>query len=470
MEKLKIIIADDEMVIREGLTEFIKRECPQLNLIGVYKNGVQVIEHLKKEIADIIITDISMPLKDGIDILQYLCETKAHTKTIVFTGYRNFEYAYKAINLNAFSLLTKPLDLKLLLDTISNAEKSIAAEQEAPNDQTENNQQYIELFRSELRLMFSGISDINLNNAHIKHSSDMLFARCAVFSVDIVKNNSDFDSINWFLLEEANDDSYSSFCIENRPTSAKYIIFIYETNPSVCLNKFEKRLDTELRIQKVNSFSKTSHCFDNFEYACINNFAGNAVKYLDCIAESSNTAKNEYINAIKCNYNDCMCRYFVKAFLIKSKQQYNIDIETLDKLLPYGCKKEDCFKVLAKAEEEIIGKLSDDDDLIVRIKNYMYNHCEGNFSLKSISDKFGITQAYLSRTFKKKTGENFNKFAIEVKMVRAQELLKDESLSMSEVIESLGYTGNDYFVRVFRSYYGMTPREYRHKRGIRSEQ
>ena len=58
---------------------------------------------------------------------------------------------------------------------------------------------------------------------------------------------------------------------------------------------------------------------------------------------------------------------------------------------------------------------------------------------------------------------------MDVKMTRAQELLKDESLSMAEVIESLGYTGNDYFVRVFRSYFGMTPREYRHKRGIHNE-
>ena len=71
MEKLKIIIADDELIIREGLSEFIKKECPQLSLVGVYKNGIQVIEHLKKEHVDIIITDISMPLKNGILFLLF---------------------------------------------------------------------------------------------------------------------------------------------------------------------------------------------------------------------------------------------------------------------------------------------------------------------------------------------------------------------------------------------------------------
>lgn len=470
MEKLKIIIADDELIIREGLSEFIKKECPQLSLIGVYKNGASVIEHLKKEHADIIITDISMPLKNGIDILQFLYDTKTDTKTIVFTGYRDFEYARKAINLGAFSLLTKPLDLKQLLETISNAEKSIASARGNSSNETENDRHRIDLFRSELKLMFSGISEIDFGKANLKHGSDMMFARCAVFSVNISASLSGIYQINWLQLEEITDDRYSSFCIENSPSFAKYIIFIYGSNSAASLNKFEERLLKSLKIQKVDSFSKISHCFDNFEAACINNFEKNAVKYLDCIAENKNTAKAEYLNALKSSYNDCMCRYFVKAFLLKSKQQYNIETEALEKLIPKGCKKEECFNALSKAEEEIIGKLSDDDDLIVRIKNYMYNHCEGDFSLKSISDKFEISPAYLSRTFKKKTGANFNKFAMEVKMTRAQELLRDESLSMAEVIESLGYTGNDYFVRVFRSYFGMTPREYRHKRGIHNEQ
>lgn len=469
MEKLKIIIADDELIIREGLSEFIKKECPQLSLVGVYKNGIQVIEHLKKEHVDIIITDISMPLKNGIDILQFLYDTKTDTKTIVFTGYRDFEYAHKAINLGAFYLLTKPLDLKQLLDTISNAEKSIASGHGKFIDEAENNPDRIELFRSELKLMFSGISEINFNNSHIKYCTDMPFARCAVYSVDIEKSNQNNSLINWLMLEENVDGNYSSFCIENRLTFAKYIIFIYESNPTASLDKFEKRLLRNLKIHKIVGFKKSSHCFDNFEAACINNFEKNAVKYLDCIAENKNTAKAEYLNALKSSYNDCMCRYFVKAFLLKSRQQYDIETEALEKLIPKGCKKEECFNVLSKAEEEIIGKLSDNDDLIVRIKNYMYNHCEGDFSLKSISDKFEISPAYLSRIFKKKTGANFNKFAMEVKMTRAQELLRDESLSMAEVIESLGYTGNDYFVRVFRSYFGMTPREYRHKRGIHNE-
>lgn len=213
MEKLKIIIADDELIIREGLSEFIKKECPQLSLIGVYKNGASVIEHLKKEHADIIITDISMPLKNGIDILQFLYDTKTDTKTIVFTGYRDFEYARKAINLGAFSLLTKPLDLKQLLETISNAEKSIASARGNSSNETENDRHRIDLFRSELKLMFSGISEIDFGKANLKHGSDMMFARCAVFSVNISASLSGIYQINWLQLEEITDDRYSSFCM-----------------------------------------------------------------------------------------------------------------------------------------------------------------------------------------------------------------------------------------------------------------
>ena len=88
----------------------------------------------------------------------------------------------------------------------------------------------------------------------------------------------------------------------------------------------------------------------------------------------------------------------------------------------------------------------------------------GNYktaTLESTAEHLGINPFYLSRLYKKMTGENFSDFVTEVRMRNAALLLSDVRLRAHEVSEMLGYSNQNSFARAFKNYYHMSPSAYR---------
>ena len=119
MFKYKVMLVDDEPIILDGLTEIFLNEFDNIEIVGKYKDGIAAIEHLKKQTADFVITDINMPKANGLDILKYIRESKLETKCVLITGYEQFEYAVQAIDYGADALLQKPINLKKLISVIN---------------------------------------------------------------------------------------------------------------------------------------------------------------------------------------------------------------------------------------------------------------------------------------------------------------------------------------------------------------
>lgn len=79
-------------------------------------------------------------------------------------------------------------------------------------------------------------------------------------------------------------------------------------------------------------------------------------------------------------------------------------------------------------------------------------------TLDCLARELYLSPVYLSRIFKKETGKNFKEYLTEVRISKARELLKDESLTVNEVAELVGYRDPGYFGRAFKQKYGYTPR------------
>lgn len=122
MAKFKIIIIDDEALIRRSVAKIIDNNLPECEVSGEAESaseGIKLIEKLKP---DIIITDIYMNGMDGLDMLAKASYTG---KVIVITGFRNFEYAQRAISLDVYALLLKPIHRDELIKTINGAIEAI---------------------------------------------------------------------------------------------------------------------------------------------------------------------------------------------------------------------------------------------------------------------------------------------------------------------------------------------------------
>ena len=122
---INVLIVDDEYSIREGIKNNISWAEYGLRVCGTAASGFEALELVDKEMPEIIILDIRLSDMDGLEVLEVVKEKYPHIKVILISGHDDFEYAQKAIELDAFSYILKPIDDKKLLAKIIDAKKII---------------------------------------------------------------------------------------------------------------------------------------------------------------------------------------------------------------------------------------------------------------------------------------------------------------------------------------------------------
>jgi two-component system response regulator YesN len=112
---MKLLIIDDEATIRKGLRETIDWETLQIEVVGDVSNGIEAMGILRKTHVDLVITDIRMPLMDGLELVKAMEAEGISSEVIIISGYDDFDYAQKAIKMGVQDYLLKPVDIDELL-------------------------------------------------------------------------------------------------------------------------------------------------------------------------------------------------------------------------------------------------------------------------------------------------------------------------------------------------------------------
>lgn len=117
----KILIADDNPLIRMGLVNMIQWESLPLVLAGTAENGQQALELCENVEPDILITDIEMPKKDGLYLMNELQRQNPSMQIIVVSAYDDFAYAKEAMKAGSLNYILKPVNPEELMETIKRA-------------------------------------------------------------------------------------------------------------------------------------------------------------------------------------------------------------------------------------------------------------------------------------------------------------------------------------------------------------
>ena len=126
---LKAVIIDDEPSVLEGLKLFVDWNREGYEIIGEASDGVSAFPIICEKQPDLVICDIRMPGLSGLELMEKLKScTFPLPKFIMLSGYNDFSYAQKAINLGAIGYLTKPLDSEELVLELSRAAEIIENE------------------------------------------------------------------------------------------------------------------------------------------------------------------------------------------------------------------------------------------------------------------------------------------------------------------------------------------------------
>ena len=114
----KVILADDEILTREAISENTPWAEAGFELIGAAENGKEVISLIEKEEPDLLVTDICMPIMDGIQLSGYIHDNYPDMKVVIISGYDEFDYAKKALKYGVIEYILKPITSYELKDEL----------------------------------------------------------------------------------------------------------------------------------------------------------------------------------------------------------------------------------------------------------------------------------------------------------------------------------------------------------------
>ncbi len=116
--KLTFAVAEDEERMRDYLARKTAELDPNLECAGTAADGEEAVELVERYLPDLLITDIKMPVLEGLELVARIRRTNPDVRILIVSGYSEFEYARRAIELGVDNYILKPIDVQALRETL----------------------------------------------------------------------------------------------------------------------------------------------------------------------------------------------------------------------------------------------------------------------------------------------------------------------------------------------------------------
>jgi two-component system, response regulator YesN len=244
----RLVIIEDELVVRRNIIKKVKWNEYGFEVVGEAENGRDALEIIEALNPDVVITDIEMPFMDGLELTAVVREKYPTTKIIILTGFQEFKYAQKAVELNIVEYILKPLsssDMEKLLIKIKEQLDKEVAEKEDRKALMEHYIQSIPIMRA------------NFLNTLItsKHQSDEVVRRASYLNLNLNGNMFlvSVISVDMNLLDGASfkydEFELARFAVLN---TAEEIINKYNMGIVFCYENYVVVIFTFDRTDKIN--------------------------------------------------------------------------------------------------------------------------------------------------------------------------------------------------------------------------
>lgn len=527
----RILLADDEGIVRDSLKLIIEKNFPDQCEIETARTGRDVIELSEVFRPDIVFMDIQMPGINGIEAIREIKKINQTAEFIVLSAYDKFDYAKEAVNLGVLEYMTKPFDkvsvckvLKRAVEVIDLRRKKrsddllIRERMETVTPIIENGFIYATMFNAYAQEDVQNYK--NLLGLQTDYGCMLAFVmgddqrgrqmtNAVGASVRMQKNYQKFREL---LKEQWN-------CVVGAVISNKVPVFLPCVNRKVTYDEriemidacraLARRLKKETEISfriGIGSIRGLMDSMDSYEEAlkALENSTG-SVAHVDDLPiqcrydeEYRIDLENELFDTLKNGtVEECgraAARYFDWMDENYDDSTDSVRLKTLEFVLfaehdaylnggmtyHFG-DREDYLREVVNAESNqslrnwfvekfkvcaanISTKKDEHGNHLVRqAQTYIQENYQKDLSLDELSKELDISPYYFSKLFKEETGSNFVEYLTSLRMSRAKELLKDENRSMKEICMEVGYSDPNYFSRIFKRNFGVTPTEYRER-------
>lgn len=517
----KLMIADDEVTIREGLKCLLDWESEGFALAGEAANGDDALALILKERPDLVLLDIRMPGMSGLDVIRLARQQDFTGKVVILSGYSDFNYAREAIRYDVLSYLTKPLDEDELLGIVRDIRQQLDADA-AALDSSEHYRQ--KAYDAIIYDILNGSADYAMLDLSALHMNADIYQ--AVICEKYSRSQNDISYRFSELLRVTNQDnnSFDKITVDSRE--------VFLLKGSFAIQKFKDFLDryeTERKPQKdspldslflaygrpVTSLSAIPDSYDDARrligrrFFCIQGqhtigyeslpafelcspvisqelLNEYAAKLFDALSASSHSRTAELLEELfgklysASDSIDSIKLFFADLYLqLKSRISYSYSGNEIPfpgnaeaiRMISEKYYLYEIFLFLTEQFETVLSAIghSSREGVIDDILYYIEHNYTRALTLESIAPLFGYNSSYLGKIFSKKVGENFNSYLDRVRIEHSKKLLLAEDMKVYEIAEKVGYRNVDYFHIKFKKHVGQTPAEFRKSKNEASD-
>lgn len=491
---LKLIIADDERIIRETISTIIDWKQYNIELVGLCQNGLEAYDIILDETPDIVLTDIRMPGMDGLELIRRISETDLNTQFIILSGYGEFEYAKTAMKYGVRHYLLKPCNELQILEVI----------QEIAQDCYRKNiseHSYPAMNSIRHNVVFTILNNALYQNrpyheiiATYDPYMDFNFSSYHLFYIYFLEQN----YLDEFLqqLKIYTDRHFPEITIHGIYVNCTLLLFFKEfagnyqelnhfftstnaQNHSVSLETEDcsfKNLQTLLEtvLDKVKRFSmiyyiNDFHILSSCNYSFIMNEAEKLLKI--SLQEGQAEAIDSLIDLLSEVTDLSFLKQLSNSLMLKITAGDNrLSSVDLTEWLLRATEETNLEQFKFTLAEKFRSLLSisahscTTSNMTRQIYEYVNKHLsDPNLTLKQIAEQhLFMNTDYVSKKFQKETGIRFSNYLTEVRIERAIKLLVSAGNDkIQNIAEQVGCGNNpQYFSQIFKKKTGMTPSAY----------
>ncbi|MCP1184544.1 response regulator [Paenibacillus sp. 1781tsa1] len=534
----QILLVDDESYVIDDLEISFPWDDYRIERIHKAYSGMQALSILDEQTVDIVITDISMPVMNGLELIRQIKAARPNLPCILLTGYAEFEYAKEATKHGVVEYLLKPLDIEKLAACLESTVLSIEEHirralfyEQAMNSFREHLPSLKDRLLNQLiegnRYTEDALNE-KLEHYHLPfHAEDEVqlvlvrleehFTRHTTSSLQLFEY-----AVTNIACELFNTVFHTWHCRDRYD----YLVFLLKLSHRKQLPEQDQVEDqnqdlTHISLQlhhNVNEYLKggisvilsqkgeLQHDIrDMYEQAlsALKKQVGNGTGYFLSLQESYRPVSirslhilyepptfnhlletgqwevfKERLHRIEAGYStlpeqteehlDEIQIILLSAFhyiahknhallsdLVGNEWVTRVPFRSVSQLTDWAENMLDRLRM--KLEEQ---SLDEQHDVIHQIKTFVSTHLH-SLSLQSIADHVSLHPVYVSKLFKQLQGISLSEYILSVKMDLALYLLNHSQDKVYEISDKLGYANSQYFIKVFRDKFGMTPQDYR---------
>lgn len=504
---MNVLIADDEHIVREGLKYIIDWEDLGFSVCGDAADGEEALKKILSLNPDLVLLDIRMPKKSGMEVMQEAIHAGYSGKFIILSGVSDFKLAQTAMRCGVDFYLTKPIDEDELASAVTAIYNLIEKER--------HNRSSLAAYRDKarpgiLRELLLGTCDCsrldlmdlglnaNLYQVIFYENYEQNFSYPSWDFAEILRaaiqneTSLDFLELNQQKILLLKGDTairrferllghYATAPQKGSPFDSVFLICgpkvarpedIHRSYTLVC--QLEKRRFFCVENQHILSCEDalvpdaTLHPIITAdlasEYARL--FSGYIQSYNRTLLTETLQALNLFLH--RCSDDIAAIRHLLIDIYLLVKQKI-MQLKT-DQEIPFPANTSAIALLESKAYlYEMVQFLAEQFDLwmnavgyssgeniIDEVTYYIRQNYAENLKLETIAPLFGYNSSYLGKIFRKKTGVNFNTYVDQVRIENAKQLLHRNDLKIYEISDRIGYSNVDYFHKKFRKFAFLT--------------